>query len=140
MDLFSRTDPPASDPHQRSVRQLGSIVGSCGYFSNKIIITPSRLVIRTPIPFYTAASLMATKPSSAPSGATRPSPMGTMANHRPMSAAQRTMLHDSSAIASSLVVQDIVKKKYMNAEPRNPNLKVRSNASTEIVQIHLKLF
>jgi len=34
------------------------------------------------------------------------------------------MLHDAAAIASSLVVQDIVKKKFMNAEPRNPNLKV----------------
>lgn len=40
-----------------------------------------------------------------------------------MSAAARTMLHDSSAIASSLVVQDIVKKKYMNAEPRPSHLK-----------------
>ncbi|GMI42213.1 hypothetical protein TrCOL_g4630 [Triparma columacea] len=40
-----------------------------------------------------------------------------------MTAAARTMLADSQAIAASLVVSDIVKKKYRNEEPRPAHLK-----------------
>ncbi|GMH62730.1 hypothetical protein TrLO_g15161 [Triparma laevis f. longispina] len=40
-----------------------------------------------------------------------------------MTAAARTMMADSQAIASSLVVEDIVKKKYRNQEPRPAHLK-----------------
>ena len=40
-----------------------------------------------------------------------------------MTASARTMLADSCAIATSLVVEDIVKRKYRNQEPRPPWLK-----------------
>ena len=58
------------------------------------------------------------KPSSAPTPGMIPASMS-----RPMTAAARSMLQDSQAIASSLVVADIVKKKYRNEEPRPAHLK-----------------